>query len=91
MQKMLEGNDTNDLVQQYLKKEITLDEAVNKAIQTWLSALYQTTSNMTLPRIPGGISTADFQAAFKAVPEKALPFHQTYTIQYGKYLQEMTA
>jgi len=67
---MLEGNGTNDLVQQFLKGESTLDEAVDKAIHAWLSILQQTAGKMTLPRIPGEISIADFQAAFKAVSEK---------------------
>jgi len=46
----------------------------------------------TLPRIPGEIALADFQAAFKAQSLKKLPHtRQECITQYGKYLEEMTA
>ena len=67
---MLERNSINNLVQQYLKGEITLDEAIDEAIQSWLSAQQQIDSKMTLPRTPVEITVTDSQAAFKSVSEK---------------------
>ena len=67
---MLERNGINTLVQQYLQGEITLDEAIDEAMQSWLSAQQQTDIKMTLPRIPREITVTDSQAANKAVSEK---------------------
>ena len=67
---MLERNCINNLVQQYLKGEITFDKAIDEAILVCLSALQQTDSKMALLRIPGEITVASFQAAFRAVSEK---------------------
>ena len=61
---------TNDLADQYLQGDIPLDEAVDEAIQAWLSAVQQTRSRMTLPPMDNTILREDFQAAFKAVTER---------------------
>jgi len=66
----MECNDTNDLGQQYMKGEITPDEAVDEDIHACLIALQQIAEKMTLPMISGEISPVDFQAAFKAVSKK---------------------
>jgi len=38
LQKMLEGNGANDLVQQYLKGDVSLDDTIDEVIQALLSA-----------------------------------------------------
>ena len=70
MQRLLENHGTNDLVDQYLRGDIPLDEAVDEAIQAWLSAVQQTKNRMTLPPMDNTISRENFQAAFKAVSER---------------------
>jgi len=39
MRRILQNHDTSDLVDQYLSGEIQLDEAVDEAIQPWMSAV----------------------------------------------------
>jgi len=82
MQSILQNYGTSDLVNQSLSGEIKFDDAVNEAIKAWMSAVQQTRKRMAFPPMSDGISTEDFQAAFKAVPEKttASPSDLHYSI-----------
>ena len=48
---------------------MTLVEFTNDAIQAWLSAVQQISTNGKLPKIEEAISVAEFQQAFKVVKE----------------------
>lgn len=69
VQRLLENNGTNDLVDELIAGTMDIDEVADEAIQAWLSAVQQTASELTLPRMTGEISPEDFQKAFKAVDE----------------------
>ena len=61
MQQLIENHGSNDLVDSLLKGEMSLDEITDEAIQAWLSAVQQTSTNMTLPKIEGAMSVEEFQ------------------------------
>ena len=70
MRRIIECSKTNDLMDALKNGELSISDGADEAIQAWLSAVQQTASKMTLPRITGEISTEMFQSAFKSVKER---------------------
>ena len=90
MQKVIKGYGTNDIIKAIRDGTLGLTEATDEAIQAWLSALKQTGSQMTLPRITGAISVEEFQSAFKAVSEKTTSSPSGLHYSIGKCLPATT-
>jgi myosin-crossreactive antigen len=74
------GNHGTDLLQEVKDGRITVDDATDKFIAAWLTALKQTPEEASLPSIVGEITTAAFQEAFKRVGERTSSAGIHYTL-----------
>ena len=69
MCELIENYETNDMVDAIRAGKLTIPDAIDEAIQAWLSALQQTGERMRLPYVEGTFTTEDYQSAFAAVSE----------------------
>ena len=66
---MVENYGCNDLIYDLRSGQVTLDKAVDKVIQAWLSVVQQTASRPCTEGIMGVISTEEFQGFLSSLRE----------------------